>query len=138
MNRRTYLSSLGGATVLALAGCLGGPQTDDPELYHLEITVQNDHDRPYDARLLVTDASEEIVIENAFTVESGVGRGLGDDLEAGTYTIEVRLDGRLALRSFWDTDLCDVHQTRVTVGADGRGSSAVRCADATTTEAPDS
>lgn len=138
MNRRSYLSSLGGTTLLAVAGCLGGPQTDEPTLYHLEITVQNDHDRDYDARVLVTDAQDEIVLESAFTVEPGVGRGFGDDLEAGTYTIEVRVDGRLSLRSYWDTDLCDVHQSRVTVGADGRGRSAVRCADVTTTAAPDS
>lgn len=133
MERRTLLAGVAAGLGAGLAGCLDAPGTDESAAYHLEVTVQNDHDRPYDASVVLTDADGNRVLDDSFTVGPGEGRGLGDDYPAGTYTLEVELADRGRLRSFWDTDQCDVLQARTTVEPDGRLTNAVRCADRTTT-----
>jgi hypothetical protein len=75
----------------------------------------------------VTDAAETAVFEQTFTLGPGEGRGFGDDFPAGEYTVTVTLPDRSALRSYWNTDQCDVHRVRTDIAADGHVSHAVAC-----------
>ena len=135
MDRRQYLATLYGGILLGSSGCLETAPVDDTPEFHVEITVQNEDDRPYDVTARITDADDAVVFRTDVRLAPGEGRGYGDDLAAGDYTIEVIVDDRLALRSAWDTDDCDVHRSEVRIAPDGRGVSATRCAAATTTAA---
>jgi|GEM_PF-3523012 len=128
MNRRTVVASIGAVATATLAGCASfGPGETETVEYHLELTVQNDHDRSYDVLVGVTDADETAVFEESFTLGPGEGRGLGDDFPAGEYTVAVRLPDRSVLRSYWNTDLCDIHRVRTDIAADGHVSHSVFC-----------
>ena len=122
---------MGAAT--GFAGCFTSPKSDESPKYHLEVTVQNDHDRAYDVRIVMTDGNDDSVFENAFSLKPGEGRGIVDDYPTGTYTLAVSLADRAALRSYWNTDRCDVLQVRMEIGSDGRVTNAVRCANRTST-----
>jgi len=138
MNRRTVVASLGAVATGSFAGCAsfgpGETETETPA-YRMELTVQNDHDRSYAVRIAVTDADETTVFEESFTLRPGEGRGFGDDFRAGEYTVAVSLSDRSMLRSYWNTDLCDVHRARTEIAADGRVSHSVFC-QAEGTESP--
>jgi hypothetical protein len=129
MNRRSVLAGVGTAVAVGTAGCLASFQSEEPQAreYHLELTVQNNHDRPYDIRAVLNDAGETAVFEQTFTLGPGEGRGFGDDFPAGEYTLTLTLPDRSSLRSYWNTDLCEVHQVRTEIGADGRAAHNVAC-----------
>ncbi|WP_254840819.1 hypothetical protein [Natronomonas marina] len=131
MDRRSVLAGVGTTLAVGTAGCFGPFDAGETPTrrYRLELTVQNDHDRPYDVRAVMTDADERTVFEQSFTLRPGEGRGFGDEFPAGEYTLAVTLSDRSQSRSYWNTDLCDVHRVRTTVAADGRVSHAVACLD---------
>ena len=128
MNRRTLLASVGTAATATLAGCVpfSSRETETPE-YHWELTVQNDHDRSYEVRVEVTDADETPVFDQSVTLGPGEGRGFSDEFPAGEYTVTVTLPDRSALRSYWNTDQCDVHRVRTDIAVDGHVSHSVAC-----------
>jgi len=130
MNRRSVLSGVAGAVTIGVAGCLGSAPTTTSEQYHLELTVQNDHDRAYDIRVVLTDADDRAVFEQSFRLGPGEGRGFGDDVSAGEYTLVVELPDRSELRSYWNTDQCDVHRVRTHIARDGHVSHHVACQSA--------
>lgn len=84
----------------------------------MELTVQNNHDRPYDLQAVMTDDDETAVLEQTFRLGSGEGRGFGDDFLAGEYTLTLTLPDRSRLRSYRNTDLCEVHRVRTEIDAD--------------------
>lgn len=134
MDRRSLFSAATATAAAAVAGCLdGGDSSGDDEQYHLEVTVQNEHDRTYDARVTVTDADDEAVLDRSFTLGAGEGRGFTDDYPAGEYAVVVDFADRGALQSRWDTDQCDVHLVRARIDRDGHLSNEVACTDRTPT-----
>ena len=128
MNRRRVLAGAAAGTA-GLAGCLTGFPAGEEPSYHREITVQNDHDEAYDVRAELVDAEERVVFEWADEVRPGEGRGVSDDVPAGQYTLTLDLDERSRMRSYWNTDHCDVHLVRTDVAADGHVSQHVTCRD---------
>lgn len=119
MNRRTVLGGIGAASTTYLAGCVDRVQPGDDPRYPMEVTVQNDHDRSYDVQVVVTDEDDAAVFEQSFALAPGEGRGIGDDVPAGEYTVTVTLSDRSELRSFWNTDQCTRHRVRTEIAADG-------------------
>ena len=95
--------------------------------------MQNDHDRAYDVRIVLTNDNDDAVLESAFSVQPEEGQGIGDDYPAGTYSLAVSLADRAMLRSYWNTERCEVLQVRVEIGNDGHVTNTVRCANRTTT-----
>lgn len=132
MQRRSVLSGLAAATAVGLTGCLDSPQTTETPQHHLEVTVQNNHDRPYEVRVVLTESNDDVVHDDEFSVAPGEGRGFSNDYPDGTYRLEVSLSDRGPLRSHWDTTLCDIHQVLMDIDSEGYVSSTVRCAERTT------
>lgn len=129
MNRRAMLAGVGAAATGVMAGCLdafGSDQTPAPT-HHLEVTVQNAHDQPYDVRVSLVDADGTTVVDWSATLTPGEGRGFSDDVGAGDYTLTVTLVDRTRLVSNWNTDQCDSYVVRTTVEADGRVVDEVAC-----------
>lgn len=127
MDRRTVLAGFGAVTV-GIAGCLDSDGSDEvPRPFRLEVTVQNNHDQPYDVGVVVTDGEEVVVFDTSFTLSPGEGRGLGDDFAAGEYTVAIEVGDRQRGRSFWNTDQCDVHRVQTTIESDGRLTDEVSC-----------
>lgn len=118
MRRRQMLSGAITTVAAGLTGCLDTVPFDDEQRYHLEVIVQNNHDRPYEVRTTVTDAEESVVFEDAFTLDSGESREISDDVPAGEYSIVVELADRSESRSYWNTDLCDAYRVRTETAAD--------------------
>jgi hypothetical protein len=129
MNRRSVLAGVGSTVAVGTAGCLASFRSEESPSreYHMELTVQNNHDRPYDIQAVMTDADETAVFEQTFTLGSGEGRGFGDDFPASEYTLTLTLPDRSRLRSYWNTDLCEVHRVRTVIAADGRVAHNVAC-----------
>lgn len=130
MDRRSVLAGVAATATVGVAGCLGSAPTTTPEQYHLELTVQNDHDRAYDIRVVLTDAEDRSVFEQSFRLGPGEGRGFGDDVHAAEYTLVVELSDRSELRSYWNTAQCDVHRVRTHIARDGHVSHHVACQSA--------
>lgn len=126
MNRRRVLAGAATGATAGLAGCLTGYQPDG-ETHHFEIAVQNDHDEPYDVGAELVDGDGDVAFEWDAEIGPGEGRGVADDVPAGQYTLTLDLGERTRLRSYWDTDDCDVHLVRVDVAADGHVSQHVTC-----------
>ncbi|WP_336136414.1 hypothetical protein [Natronomonas amylolytica] len=127
MHRRTLLSGLTVSAAAGFAGCIDDVLPEDQPRYDLEVTVQNDHDRAYDVRIVVTDGTDATVFEQSFTLGPGEGRGFSDDFPAGEYTIVVELPDRGESRSYWNTDLCEAHRVRTHIAADGHLTHHVTC-----------
>lgn len=127
MHRRTLLSGLTVSAAAGLAGCIDDVLPEDQPRYGLEVTVQNDHDRAYEVRVVVTDGSDAAVFEQSFTLGPGEGRGFSNDFPAGEYTIAVELPDRSESRSYWNTDLCEAYRTRTHIAADGHVTHHVTC-----------
>lgn len=121
MDRRSVLAGAGTITTVGLAGCLAPFQPGETRLrqYHLELTVQNNHDRLYDVRTIMTDREGGVVFDRSFTLGSGEGQGFGGDFSTGEYTLTVKLLDRSESRSYWNTDLCDVYRVRTEIDGDG-------------------
>lgn len=109
-----------------LAGCIDALPDSQPR-YDLEVTVQNDHDRAYEVRTVVTDGTDTAVFEQSFTLDPGEGRGFSNDFPEGKYSIVVELPDRSELRSYWNTDLCEAHRVRIDIAADGHATHHVTC-----------
>jgi hypothetical protein len=129
MDRRRVLASAGTVAAVGLAGCLpsfSSSETETPQ-YHMEVTVQNSHDRPYDIQISVTDTDGQSVFDQSFTLGPGEGRGLSDDFPAGEYTLTVELPDRSVSRNYWDTDHCDVYRVQTEIAADGHVTHGTAC-----------
>lgn len=137
MERRTVLSSVAAAGAVGTVGCLDRLRSGDGEKtsHHFELTIQNDHDQRYEVTAEMT-GDEEVVFEQAFTIEPGDGRGFTDDFPAGRYVLSVDLAGRTSLRSYWNTDNCNVHLVRIDIAADGHVSQHVTCRASVTGPGP--
>lgn len=128
MNRRSVLTGATAIITAGLGGCLDSDEPDEePDQSRLEVTVQNNHDRPYDVRVTVEDADAAVVFDTSFTLPPGEGRGIADDYADGEYVVAVELGERSRGQGFWNTELCDVHRTRTTIGPDGRVTHDVAC-----------
>lgn len=129
MDRRRVLAGAAAGATAGLAGCLAGYQPGESETYHFEITVQNDRDEPAEVRADLVDADEDVVFEWDAEVGPGEGRGVADDVPAGRYTLTLDVGANTRLRSYWDTDHCDVHLVRADVATDGHVAQHVTCRD---------
>lgn len=118
--RRAVLGGVLASATAGLAGCLDDlTPGDEAPRHRLDVQLQNDHDRAYDARTTLTDADDRLVVDQAFTLAPGTSHSLTETVSPGEYRIVVALRDRSEARSYWNTAYCTAYRIRTTIAADG-------------------